>query len=244
MRLLAYIPSLLLIALAVQLIRLRAYKLFPWFFVYVCFGVLADASRFVVHSNPQAYWYVYWTTAVGYNLLSLIVLYEVYLAVFRNLKRMWWFPLIFPLILLVTCALLVMHTLKLPPRTANSWISAIITSELGVQLLQGLMFVVLVACVAVLGLRWRQYAFGISAGFGWYTMVALTVTTLFSNFVTKVSAAWGWAIVVAYSGSVLIWLWFFRKPQRPGLPGPNISMEQALQELEQYRELLRRMRRL
>jgi hypothetical protein len=65
---LRYIPSALLVLLLILMLRNRAYKVCPWFFAYVAFGVGADAARFVVDNNPPAYKATYWITEVGYCL--------------------------------------------------------------------------------------------------------------------------------------------------------------------------------
>lgn len=245
MVLLQYAPLVLLAALLVQIVRLKANKLFPWFFAYVCFAVIAGAARFLMRNHAHSYLVIYWTTEAGYNALHLLAIYEVYRTVFRGLARIWWFHLIFPCTLIVAISLLAVHIKYTPLQTSNRLFAVIITSDLGVQLLQALVFVVLVACVALLQLRWRQYAFGITAGFGLYATVALIAITKISVFVTSSTIVWGWILVAAYTGAVLTWLWFFRKPQKPESLGVSEeSILRAKHELELYLDLIRRIRDL
>lgn len=241
MSLLSYIPLLLLVALALELLKRKACAIFPWFFTYIIFAVVAGVLRFLVRNHSDLYFDIYWASEAGYILLSVGVLYEVFRAVFRNLAGSWWFPLIFPSLIFISVVLVVIHTWKFPPQLSDRLSAWIITSELGVRLLQGLLFVVLVICVAVFGLRWRQYAFGISAGFGLYATVVLIATSKISDFGTRFAVIWGWVEVAAYSVTVVIWLWYFRKPQKPDQPNVDDFFLRA-KDLERYRRVIRRIR--
>jgi len=53
--LLRYIPLGLLALLLWALVRRRAYKVYPWFFTYVAFGVAADVARLLARlSAPNS----------------------------------------------------------------------------------------------------------------------------------------------------------------------------------------------
>jgi len=97
---LRYIPLALLAVLLLLMLRNRAYKVCPWFFAYVAFGVGADVARFVVDSHPHAYYVTYWITEAGYCLLGILVMYELLRLVLRSLARRWWARLILPVALL------------------------------------------------------------------------------------------------------------------------------------------------
>jgi hypothetical protein len=241
MDLLAYIPSLLLILLVAELALRRAYKLFPWFFSYAVFGVAADISRFLTRNNRHLYFVAFWITEAIYALLGLFVLYEVLHAVFRHLSRTWWFRLIVPLTFLTALVFMAVHAKHSPPHASDRLIGWIITARLDVRFLQGLVFIVLVFLVALLGLRWRQYAFGIAVGYGFYVAGDLIAITGISLFGTKFDVASNWIRIVAYSVSVLIWLWYFRTPQKPEPPSPGIP-DVGLEELQRYKKIIRRIR--
>src|ERR1700674_5587514 len=98
-RILWYIPLGLLALLLWVLLRRRAYKVYPCFFSYAAFGVTADVARFVVHNHPRSYYATYWITEAGYDLLGILVMYEVLRAVLGSLTRAWWARLIFPAVL-------------------------------------------------------------------------------------------------------------------------------------------------
>ncbi len=234
-------PLVLQTVLLWVLIRRQAFRTFPWFFAYTLFSVIANVGRFAVASHFDIYFDVYWVTEAAYAILGIAVLYEVFWAVFRNLGRIWWFRLIFPLTVAFTIMLAIARSQTQAPQFSNPLMAWIVTGELALRLLQVSVFALLVALVSFLGLRWRQHAFGISAGFGFYATVALLATTKVSEFGTRFAFMWGVLLVVAYSIAALIWLWFFSRPQQPG----QLRNEQpplSLQELERYKQIARRIR--
>jgi hypothetical protein len=98
-----------------------------------------------------------------------------------------------------------------------------------------------VSLAPLLGLRWRQYPFGIAAGFGLYATVSLLVTAKLSDFGTRFKLLWGWTSLVAYSVAVLLWIWFFSVPQKVDSAKPELSAPSP-GDLKQYKDALRRMR--
>jgi hypothetical protein len=246
--LLQCIPTGLLCVLLFLLLRRRAYKVCPWFLVYVAFGVAADVGRFAVRNHPHAYYLTYWATEAGYDVLGLVVMYELIRTVLRDLARTWWGRLIFPIVVIAGVVLSLANAHATPPQFNSRLASYIVTGEIAVRCVQAFVFTGLVAVVILLRLRWRQYPFGIATGFGGYSFVALLMTTKFSDFGTRFTFLWGWTLIVAYSIAVLIWIWFFSAPQEPETPNPNLpgSSPEALKRhqatLEQYLDWLRRMR--
>src|ERR1700733_9168700 len=116
MYLLAFIPSGLLVALLGLLVRRRVYATLPCFFAYVAFAVAADLARFLVHNHPGAYYATYWVTEAGYDLLGILVMYEVLRAVLASLPRARWVRLIFPAILIASLALSLARAHAAPPQ--------------------------------------------------------------------------------------------------------------------------------
>jgi hypothetical protein len=117
----------------------------------------------------------------------------------------------------------------------------IVLGEIAVRFVQVFVFAGLVTLVPVLGLRWRQYPFGVATGFGLYATVMLLTTIKFSDFGTTFKLLWGWTSLVAYSLAVLIWIWFFSVPQKVSTLSPELSAPSP-GVLKQYKDALRRMR--
>jgi hypothetical protein len=241
MNALAYIPSCLLVVLLALLVRRRIYTTLPCFFAYAIFAVGADLARFVVRNHPYPYYATYWITEAVYDLLGILVMYEVLRSVFASLTRAWWGRLIFPTVLIAGIGLSLARAHAAPTQFGRRLAFYIVVGEIAVRFVQVLVFAGLVTLVPLLGLRWRQYPFGVATGFGLYATVALLTTTKFSDFGTTFIFLWGVTSVVAYSAAVLIWIWFFSVPQKAGTPSPELSAPSP-GDLKQYKDALRRMR--
>ena len=241
---LRYIPLGLLALLLWILIRRRAYKTCPWFFAYVAFGVGADLARLAARLSaslyPGAHAATYWITEAGYDVLGILVMFEVLHRLLGNLKRGWWRRLIFPIVLSVGVSLSLARAHEVPPQVGGI-LSYIVVGEIAVRFVQVIVFAGMVTLVPLLGLRWRQYAFGVAAGFGVYATVALLITIKFSDFGTGFDLFWAATSLVAYSCAVLIWIWFFSVPEKNETPGSRLSAPSP-GVLEEYKNALRRMR--
>ena len=85
---------------------------------------------------------------------------------------------------------------------------------MAVRLVQVSIFAGLASMVSLIGLRWRQYPFGVALGFGLYATVMLLATTKFADLGISFKFSWGVISLVAYSVAVLIWIWFFWAPAK------------------------------
>jgi hypothetical protein len=235
-----YIPSALLALLLWVLLRRRAYQVCPWFFVYSTFGFLVAVGRFAVHNHHGLYYVTYWGTEAGYDVLGILVMYEVLRAVLRNLSRYWWDRLVFPVVLVTSLGVSLARAQAAPPQV-DGLLRFIVIGEVAVRFVQVFVFAGLVTLVPLLGLKWQQYPFGVATGFGLYATVMLLATAKFSDFGTRFKLLWGWTSLVTYSLTVLIWIWFFSVPQKeePSNSGPSAL---SPGDLDQYKDALRRMR--
>jgi hypothetical protein len=235
-----FIPLGLLALLLGLLIRKRAYNACPYFFAYVAFAVAADVARFFALNHPRPYFATYWITEAGYDLLGILVMYEVLRTVLGSLTRAWWARLIFPAVLVAGMGMSAARANVVPSRLGGLEFY-IVLGEIAVRFVQVFVFAGLVALVPLLGLRWRQYPFGVATGFGLYATIMLLTTIKFSDFGTTFKLLWGWTSLVAYSVAVVIWIWFFSVPQRVTTPSPELSPPSP-GDLKQYKDALRRMR--
>ena len=194
----------------------------------------------LVHNHPHPYYATYWFTEAGYDLLGILVMYEVLRTVLGNLTRAWWARLIFPAVLVAGVGISLARADVVPSRLGGL-LFYIVVGEIAVRFVQVFVFAGLVTLVPVLGLRWRQYPFGVATGFGLYATVMLLTTTKFSDFGTRFKFLWGVTSLVAYSLAVLIWIWFFSVPQKAETPSSELSAPSP-GDLKQYKDALRRMR--
>jgi hypothetical protein len=236
-----YLPLGLLVLLLGVLLRRGAYKICPWFFTYALFGVAADLARFIVHNHPHPYYAVYWTTEAGYDLLGILVMYEVLRLVLGSITRAWWANAIFPTLLFAAGGIAWLRANAAPAQFGHRLGFYIVTGEIAVRLVQVFIFAGLVSLVPLIGLRWRQYPFGVATGFGLYATVSLVISTKLSDFGTRFIFLWNVTSLVAYSLAVLIWIWFFSVPQKVETSSSELSAPSP-GDLKQYKNALRRMR--
>jgi hypothetical protein len=239
--LLPLIPTGLLVVLLCLMIRNRAYKAWPLFFVYVAFVIAGDVPRFALQGHRHSHFLVYWLTDAGSALLGALAMYEIVRRIVRGLRSWWWTQLIFPVVVAVGVALSLARAHSSPPQVSGL-LYYVVIGEIAVRFVQVLVFVGLVAFFGFFGFRWRQYPLGIAAGFGLYASVALFITTKLSDFGTRFTFLWGVISLVAYSLAVLIWIGFFREPEKeePTLDPALVARYTAV--LEQYLDALRRRR--
>jgi hypothetical protein len=240
MKLLWFIPLGLLALLMFVLLRRRAYLACPYFFSYVLFAIAADVTRFIALNHSSVYALTYWVTEAGYDILGILVMYEVLRCVLGNLAHARWAPLILPLLLSIGIGLSIAHRQAVPPKVTGVLVY-IVLGEIAVRFVQVFVFAGLVTLVPLIGLRWRQYPFGVATGFGLYATIMLLTTIKFSDFGTRFKFLWGATSVVAYSLAVLIWIWFFSVPQKAATSSSELSAPSP-GDLKQYRDALRRMR--
>jgi hypothetical protein len=240
MKILEFIPSGLLVVLLAILVRRRVNRIFPFFFAYVVFAVCADLARFAARSHPPTYYAAYWITEAGYGVLGILVMYEVSRTILAGLTRYGWARPFFPMILFAGIGLSVARAQAMPAQFDRRVAFCIVTGEVAVRFVQVFVFAALVSLVALLGVRWRQYAFGVATGFGLYATVMLLSTIKFSDFGTRFTFLWGLTSLVAYSVAVLVWIWFFSVAQdletgsKLSAPHPGV--------ITGYKDALRRMR--
>jgi hypothetical protein len=170
-----YIPLGLLVILLWVLIQRRAFKVCPWFFAYVAFGVAADVARFVVRDYRHPYYETYWITEAGYDLLGILVMYEVLRLVLGSLARASWARFIFPAVFILGTGLTWARSHVVPTQFGQGLNFYILAGEIAVRFVQVFIFAGMVTLVPLLGLRWRQYPFGVATGFGLYATVALLI---------------------------------------------------------------------
>ena len=222
------------------LVRRRIYAALPCFFAYSAFAVVADVARFAVHNHHDCYYVIYWATEAGYDILGMLVMYEVLRTILSSVTTVSRSRLIFTAVFIAGVGLSLARAHSAPPKVSGFELY-IVVGEIAVRFVQVLVFAGLVTLAPVLGLRWRQYPFGVATGFGLYATVMLLSTTKYSDFGTRFKLLWGWTSLVAYSVAVLIWIWFFSVPQKVEPTSSQLSVPSP-GDLNRYKDVLRRMR--
>jgi len=230
-------PLPMLVVLLGLMFWRHSIRFFPWFFIYVFYTALATILRFVLR-NHEIYPYLYWYSDAGSAVLGIIVMYEVFRSVSYKLIRRLWVNAIFPVTVISTLILTFLRT-RAVDTDLNTTMTWMIAGQMCARIIEVAMFLLLLVFVAVLGLRWREHQFGISAGFGIYAAFALLASTKYYEIGSRFNLWWSVISVVSYTGAVLIWLWYFSTPIKAEAP----SSEQpplSLQDLERYKDIARR----
>ena len=229
--------------LAIILVRRKANRAFPFFFLYVSSSIAVPILRLCVSSDYKLFFHVYWGTEAIYVFLALLALHEVFRKVFAAFYEKRWFWLFFPVVVIAISVLAVIYRLGSPPAQANQVMSFIISMGMAVNLVQAFLFVLFFVLVWFNGIGWREYPFGIVMGFAAIAIVTFAADWARSEFGTRLNVVSSYAPAVAYILAVIVWLKTFLRP-----PGPEpqwrlkITPEQLLEELRQYSKIMGKLR--
>jgi hypothetical protein len=237
------LPLLLQSALLWLLLRRRIHNQLPWFVAYTGFSLAATLGRLAVFKLPGPYYAMYWTTEALYVVLALLALCEVFHLMFRHYLRIWWFRPAVATAVLLTITLAVLRSMVPPSARDHPTTAIVLALTFATRLVQGMFFLILWLFVRLTGIRWRQNALGICAGFGLYATYVLVTTQLRSEFGTKLNFLVVSGFPVAYIATLLFWLWFFSakpQPQPEGEAVPPLSRD----DLDHYAAAITAIRKL
>jgi hypothetical protein len=212
-----------------------------WFFIYTVFSIAATITRLVVFQNTTIYFYLYWGSEVIYAVLQLLASYEIWESMFRYYFRFWWVKSLFPVTVLVALSIAILRTASPHTNLDVEITRFVLAFEFGVRLIQGAFFVLLWFLVWLTGIRWRQYALGISTGFGMQASFVLLASFLRSEFGTGFNSLFIFGTPVAYIVTLLIWLWYYSSPQPPD-PERDLVPPLSSEDLAKYLAAIRRIR--
>ncbi len=226
--------------LGLLLVR-RVHCRFPFFLLYTTFAVLIEPARIIVaidHFNSWTYFILYWGGEFVYAVLGFFAMYEVFREVFANFYRLSWFKFLMPTVGVVMVGIAGLLPLTHPPSRAPAVLALIFNLQIAVRCLQLGVFFLIFFLARVFNLYYRQYAFGIAAGFGIAAMGILAGTLVRSHFGLQHAIFFQFAPAVSYCVAVTVWLVSFIRPE-PGDPFQGFqhlfTPELFLKELERYR---------
>ena len=99
------------------------------------------------------------------------------------------------------------------PAGADVALEWIILSERSARFLQVCLLIVAIALMSRLGLTWRNYSLGIAAGFGVYAALDLVLLELRAHLHLMSDSTFVLLRSAAYNLGVLIWAYYFLRPQ-------------------------------
>jgi hypothetical protein len=194
-------------AIAVAMFRYGRHRQFKYFFAYIVAQILTFAVVFPTYRyNIAACAYLSWLSTAISVALGFKVIHEAFLDAFRPFHTLRdlgtvlfkWAGLVM---------LLVAGVVSVSTNSSDTvpWVQAILTAQRCVRIVQVGMVLFLLFFARYLGVRWRQYSFGVALGFGCFAMVELSlVASWVGDHLNNLSI--GLVNMAAYNCTLLIWL--------------------------------------
>jgi hypothetical protein len=229
------IPIALQAAIAFVMLRRCLFKAFPIFFSYTAFIVARDFILLLLPFTGNLYSTVFWWGEAAAILLSLGVILEVLWHLIRPYPFLRFvFKLVWAAAFVATAVALAL--LRAGPWSSDQLLESIIFMERSARVLQVGLLIVLISLMSRLGLTWQHYSLGIAAGFGIYSALDLVLLELRAHLHAVTDTAFVLMRSAAYNLAVVIWAFYFFRPQslKPvgGLPGTDVAnWNDALTEL-------------
>ena len=223
-----FVPLATQCVIALVMLRRGLVAQFPFFFSYTLLLPVRDFTLYFLPNPGDRYSSVYWSGEGVAVLLSLGVVFELV----GHFARPYPF-LRFLLRALLTVGV-VAGALALAlliwgrgPSGADLAFEWIILFERSARFLQVCLLIVAIALMSRLGLTWHHYSLGIAAGFGVYSALDLILLELRARLHVATDAAFVLLRPAAYNLGVLIWAFYFLRPQGGNpvdrLPGTNLA---------------------
>ena len=238
-------PPALQSCLAILLVVRGVYTRFWCFLVYTVFAVVAEASKFfffVRDKDGWAYFKVAWGAEAVYAVLGFLAIYEVFWHIFENFDRLPWFKFLLPAVGVVMLGISVLIPIIHPAVDTEPLLEGIFSLQIAVRCLQLGMFFLIFFLARVFDLDYRQYDFGIAAGFGIAAAGILLGTLVRTGGGLKFLIFFQYVPTVAYCIAVTVWLASFIRPE-PDDPFHDFrhlfTPELFLEQLRRYKQEVR-----
>jgi hypothetical protein len=223
------------------LLKQRLHRRFRWFFLYIAYVLLEAGLRFAFAGQESLYFKVYWLTAIGGVLFSVMALRESFLKVFWMYVRLRWFTRI--IWGFVGAALLYVgfRAWAAPPVHADPLVTVLIDLELALDYslaTVGILYFALVKADKIKEYPWES---AIVSGFMTIGILAAIGTLARSVFGPNLFSRWAGA--AAYLLAEIEWAVILGRPE-PEIPkrGPIRELTiDDLTRLDEYIKVLDRM---
>lgn len=240
---LSLVPPLLQTCLAAILIARRVYRKFPVFTVYTFFAVGAEISKLCLillhQQNTLRYFYLYWGLEAVYAVLGFAAIREVFQYVFENFTGLAWFKFLLPGVAVLMLGISVLIAALHRAVDMGPLEEGIFSLQIAVRCLQLGVFFLIFWLARFFDLDYRQYAFGIAAGFGIAAAGILLGSLVRTGLGLKFIIFFEYVPPVAYCVAVTVWVASFIRPE-PDDPFRNFrhlfTPELFLQQLQRYRQ--------
>ena len=200
-------------------------KRFFWFLIYVCYVLVEAVARLSVAGDKLLYFYVYWLTAIGTVIFSVLALRESFLNVFGVYTRFRWFTRIVWGCVGLALLYSAFRAWAFPPVHANRVTTVAIGVESAVNYslcAVGLIYFLLVRFDKI---RQHQWESAIISGFFTIGTISIFAVLTRSVFGAKFQIFSQWAEPVAYILAEIEWTLVLSRPEREA---PKWIREQKL----------------
>jgi hypothetical protein len=202
------------------MLRHRLRDEFATFFHYTVLQIISSVGLVPLYRNSHSpsgyatYFYTYWALAAMSSFLGFGVIYEIFKNAFKPFQALRDFAGIMfrwaTLVLLLVAAILAFSN---SDPSNGRWITAILSLERSVLVMQAGMLLFLMLFASRLGMTWKHHGFGVSLGFGIYASGQLVISTLFSQLGAPFASAYTLLQSVLYAAMVTIWLVYLASPE-------------------------------
>lgn len=240
---LGLIPPVFQTCLAGLLLLRRIYRKFPFFTGYTLFAVCAEVCKLTLillqQQNTLKYFYLYWGLEAVYAVLGFAAIHEVFRYVFENFTSLRWFNLLLPAVAVVMLAISVLIAVLHRAVDMGPLEEGIFSLQIAVRCLQLGNFFLIFWLARFFDLDYRQYAFGIVAGFGISAAGILLGALMRTGLGLKFIIFFQYIPPVAYCVAVTVWLASFVRlePEDPFRDFRHLfTPELFLQQLQRYKQ--------
>jgi hypothetical protein len=209
-------PPFLQSWIAILMLRRGTQKTYPIFFSYTVFAIAAEAAKFILWDPGKNTWLSFW---VGwgcegiYAILGFLAIYEVFGHVFENFHRLQWFKYLLPITAAIMLGIAVLIPLVHPDVDTEPLLEGIFALQVAVRCLQLGVFFLIFLLARIFELDYRQYSFGIAAGFGIAAAGILLGTLARTGLGLRFVIYFRYVPSVAYCMAVTVWLVSFLRAE-------------------------------
>lgn len=196
------------------MVRRAVFKQYPFFFIYTVFAVAAEIAKFFLY-NPRSwiYFWLAWGIEALYVVLGFLAIFEVFRHVFQAFNHLAWFKFLLPVTGAIMLGIAILIPVVHPAVDTNPLLQGIFFLQIAVRCLQLGIFFLIFFLARLFDLDYRQYAFGIAAGFGIAAAGILLGTLVRTGGGLKFLIFFQYAPTVSYCLAVVVWLVSFIRPE-------------------------------
>ena len=233
--------------IAILMLRRGTHKKYRFFFSYTVFAIAAALAKFLLTEPGKNTWLSFWV-AWGcegvYAVLGFLAIYEAFDHVFENFHHLGWFKYLLPVTAAVMLSIAVLIPLVHAAVDTDPLLEGIFTLQIAVRCLQLGVFFLIFLLARVFDLDYRQYAFGIAAGFGIAAAGILLGTLVRTGLGLNFLIFFRYVPSMAYCMAVTVWLVSFVRvePEDPFRDFQHLfTPELFLGRLKRYKQDVRGM---